>query len=393
MAKKQPFFSLAILSLVVLIGFSATAYAQNFSGWISKNPFNFFKKNNDPDEIKEPRRIVSLWSDTVLHQSGRQSTRGIAGRIYFYDVKHQAIKVEGELVVYAFDDNNGLPENRPADHKYIFTREQLPTHFSMSDFGASYSIWLPWDAVGGQQTKLSLVAVFRGKKNNLIVGQMAQHVLPGTTQGVVVDRMPPPQATTGGVRPASYGEANNAEVAPPSPFAEQPAPQDNVTTQPGLRTTTITLPPSTQRRISTPWQTTPRNRSIPGRETVATNKPRPWANLPTAMQSPSTVNHFGQTSRGPSQKGQSLSQPHGSTNQHLKAPVNPSPPVAMEQPSGRFVRPRFLPQATQVAEPTPDLPPSERRRSEPQFDPPPSLQLHQTDDPLAPGKNAGRAGR
>lgn len=393
MAKKQSIFSLAILSVVVLTGFNTTVHAQNFSGWISKSPFNFFKKQNDPDEIKEPRRIVSLWSDTVLHQSGRQSTRGIAGRIYFYDEKHQAVKVEGELVVYAFDDNNGLPENRPADHKYIFTREQLPTHFSMSDFGASYSIWLPWDAVGGYQKKLSLVAVFRGEKNNLIVGQMAQHVLPGTTQGVVGDRMPLPQATTGTVRPASYDDANNTEIAPPSPSTEQAAAQNNVMAQTGLRTTTITLPPSTQRRISTPWQMTPRNRIIPGREPVATKKPRPWANLPTAMPAPSTVNHVEKASLGPSQKEQSLDQPPGSTTQHLKAPVNPSSSVAVGQPSGRFVRPRYRPQGTQVAEPTHDLPPSEQHLSEPQFDPPLSLQRHQTDDPLAPGQNAGQAER
>ncbi|MFP6657693.1 MAG: hypothetical protein VB853_05890 [Pirellulales bacterium] len=385
MEKRQSRFSSACLTAVVLIGLCAAANAQGLSGFVPKNALNIFKHKRDSAIVKAPRRIVSLWSDTVLHQSGRQSTRGLAGRIYFYDEKHKAVKVEGALVVYAFDDRNGVAENRPADRKYIFTREQLPAHFSLSDFGPSYSIWLPWDVVAGEQKQLSLVAVFRGKQNNVIVGQMARHVLPGATPPPDAG---PPQIQFQNVRTVSYDEPINA-VAAQQPIHPGRRPATTAAKpQPGIRATTIALPPSTQRRISIPSQTTPRERTIPGRDPVKATGTRPWLNPPEQPEQPQgnpPIDRSEQTGRPAPQNFPQLNQPTAASH-HRPAASRPValpaslPAQAAAQPSGHFLRPRFRPQATPAVPPTRGPQASEPRRSEPQFGQPQTLQSRQAGD-------------
>ena len=52
-----------------------------------------------------------MWSDAVYTQPGLPPTRGFGGRLYFYDAHDQPVKVEGQLVVYAYDDS---PEGTPS---------------------------------------------------------------------------------------------------------------------------------------------------------------------------------------------------------------------------------------------------------------------------------------
>ncbi len=93
--------------------------------------------------------MVAIWTEDTLVQPGKTVTRGFGGRIYFYNEKSQAIPVEGELIVYGYDDSSAasahsLTSNVEATKKFAFTPEQFTQHFSQSDLGASYSIWIPW---------------------------------------------------------------------------------------------------------------------------------------------------------------------------------------------------------------------------------------------------------
>ncbi len=45
-----------------------------------------------------------IWTEDVLMVTGKPPTRGFGGRIYFYNEKSQAIPVEGELVVYGYEE-------------------------------------------------------------------------------------------------------------------------------------------------------------------------------------------------------------------------------------------------------------------------------------------------
>jgi hypothetical protein len=120
-----------------------------------------------------------VWSDTVLHQPGEPATRGFGGRIMFYgEDKHKAIRVDGTLVVYAWDDSKGSMERTP-DRKYVFPAEKLQTHYSQSRLGHSYSFWVPWDAAGGPLQHLTLISRFVSNDGTELTAAPAHVVLQG----------------------------------------------------------------------------------------------------------------------------------------------------------------------------------------------------------------------
>jgi hypothetical protein len=133
-----------------------------------------------------PVRLVDSWTDTVLHREGQPSERGFGGRIHFYDADGgDPILTEGNLVVYAFDETDRDPiDNRPTK-RYVFPAEEFARHMSDSSLGPSYSFWLPWDQVGGEQKEISLICRFEPKSGTLVIGEQTRQRLPGR---LVVDQ-------------------------------------------------------------------------------------------------------------------------------------------------------------------------------------------------------------
>ncbi len=137
------------------------------------------KKDDTPVPYPNPSRMAVTWTPDTLVQTGRTPTRGFGGRVYFYDEKAHAVPVEGTLVIHAFNEN--AEDERERSKRFEFTPEQFTRHYSQSDLGASYSIWVPWDAVGGKQERVALVASFQPKseKSQQIQGVSSMVVLPG----------------------------------------------------------------------------------------------------------------------------------------------------------------------------------------------------------------------
>ncbi|MBA61044.1 MAG: hypothetical protein CMJ76_01645 [Planctomycetaceae bacterium] len=130
-------------------------------------------------------RIVAIWTHDVLSTPNHGAVQGFGGRMYFYNRKQQAVEVEGQLVVYAFDDTDQPVANhsqRQPNRKYVFRAEQLQTHISESELGPSYSFWLPWQKFGGDERKISLVPVFIPNKGNVINGLFSKVTLPGNNR-------------------------------------------------------------------------------------------------------------------------------------------------------------------------------------------------------------------
>ena len=134
------------------------AYGDGWSFW----PFN------KEDQPGKPDKVSCFWNDTILTQAGQPPIRGFGGRLMFYQGKSEdPIKVEGTLVVYAFDETNRDANNNRPDRKYAITPEQLPHHYSKSKIGHSYSVWIPWDEVGGMQKEITLIVRFQPKEKTL----------------------------------------------------------------------------------------------------------------------------------------------------------------------------------------------------------------------------------
>jgi hypothetical protein len=142
-----------------------------------------------------PDRVLASWSDTVMTQAGQTPLRGFGGRLMFFEgKKEKQIKVEGTLVIYAFDETSHDASNTKPDYKFVITSEQLTAHYSKSKIGHSYSVWLPWDEVGGMQKEVTLIVRFEPKVGPVVLGEQCRLFLPGTI---------PPQTNAKSVSQAS----------------------------------------------------------------------------------------------------------------------------------------------------------------------------------------------
>ncbi len=137
-------------------------------------------KDRAPDPYPNPARMATTWTPDTLLQSGRTPTRGFGGRLFFYDDKTHAVPVDGELTVHAFSEPTDGSKGEVK--RYVFTAEQFTSHFSQTDLGASYSIWIPWDAVGGEQQRITLVPSFKSATGKIVQGEQAIVGLPGKRQ-------------------------------------------------------------------------------------------------------------------------------------------------------------------------------------------------------------------
>lgn len=172
----------------------------------------------------KPEKVVAIWTDAVHHQPNQPPVRGFGGRLMFFEAKKdKPIKMEGTLVVYAFDETNRDPSNAKPDRKYVFPPDQLPAHYSLaklgtSELGHSYSVWLPWDAVGGAPKEISLVVRFEPKGGAAsVAGELSRQLLPGQTTPARTDprlaaagamtRTPPVAPQDQAVQPTSYNAA------------------------------------------------------------------------------------------------------------------------------------------------------------------------------------------
>lgn len=135
------------------------------------------KQNQVPDPYPTPAKLAATWSPDTLMQSGRTPTRGFGGRLFFFDEKSHAVPVDGTLVVHGFDERAVNEADRVK--RYEFTPEQFTRHYSQSDLGASYSVWIPWDAIGGKQQEISLVASFVTVEGKSVQSAPAKVLLPG----------------------------------------------------------------------------------------------------------------------------------------------------------------------------------------------------------------------
>ncbi|MFG0260782.1 MAG: hypothetical protein ACF788_00075 [Novipirellula sp. JB048] len=168
--------TLAALIGCTTVGPNGAVIKKPKSSFASKLPWSK-KQDEVPEPYPNPVKMAATWTPDTLVQTNRTPTRGFGGRIFFYDEKSRAVPVEGTLVVHGFDEQAATPEQ--ATKRFEFTPEQFTRHFSQSDLGASYSIWVPWDAVGGDVRRISLVTSFRTEAGVTVQGVPAVVMLPG----------------------------------------------------------------------------------------------------------------------------------------------------------------------------------------------------------------------
>ena len=232
---------LSLLLACILLSGCQTAKSPSASLW-SWNPLR--SRKTQPTH-GTPTRIVAIWSHDVIHTPGQQATQGFGGRLYFYDANNVAVPVEGQLIVHGYDDSTkrGTPGSRP-DKTFVFTPTQLKQHYGQSELGASYSVWIPWQPVGGNQREVSLVPILQATSGNHIVGHQTQNILPGKRYQ---ESTPPGNHPQIARQAGSSNATATSEQAGIASAGYPPGPRHQVAGQPqpvNFTTTTINVPRS-----------------------------------------------------------------------------------------------------------------------------------------------------
>jgi hypothetical protein len=179
------------ISLLLLLGLVASASLgcsissiNNEMKWnrFRENVFNKsrhaeFDKELDPETI--PASMAVIWHEATATQQGTTPTRGFGGRIFFYNSSNKPIPVEGELVVYAFDDSDDEGKKTAPDKKFVINADEFKNHQGDSELGTCYNIWVPWDEAGGYRKAVSLLPVFKPANGQMVKGCHSVNILPG----------------------------------------------------------------------------------------------------------------------------------------------------------------------------------------------------------------------
>jgi hypothetical protein len=234
---------------------ATTSPASAAEGWSLTSGWNKVF-NPKPKEVKKqdfqvPTRVVALWSPAMYSAPGKPPTRGFGGRLYFYNQKDQPIPIDGQLVVYGYNDSLQKQDGKQADRKFVFTSAQLSSHFSPAELGASYSIWIPWDGVGGPQLEISLLPVFTSSSGQVVMGEQSRNLLPGaatppsnahaeqsTVQPIIIDHRVAPASFSSSPEDLGTGRFSPQSAAGEQSFYTHATP---IQPQENIRTTSIQL--------------------------------------------------------------------------------------------------------------------------------------------------------
>ncbi len=232
------------LSLATLLLFAATGcqLIKDRPDW-TKNPFG------KEEETVVPTRMMVMWADTVLHQPQQAGVRGFGARIYFYSEDGpDPVKVDGGLAVYAFDADELNPKSAKPKRKFVFTADQFAEYMSHTSMGTSYSVWCPWDEVGGYNEQLSLIVRFEGRSGGVVISDATVKLLPGLNKPTDVAARPIENGFPVTQAFASGDAGSSIQLA----GFERSVAGSTLTKPPRRQTETIDLPPSFYRHLSGP---------------------------------------------------------------------------------------------------------------------------------------------
>jgi hypothetical protein len=125
--------------------------------------------------------VIATWEPAI--SNGDAPERGFGGRVYFHDQDARPAKINGTVVVYAFDEDGRAPGDSKPTKRFIFDEKMLNSKevYTKTKMGHSYSLWVPWDAAGpeGQAKKVSLFVRYIPKQGEQKMSQQATVHLPG----------------------------------------------------------------------------------------------------------------------------------------------------------------------------------------------------------------------
>src|SRR5262249_50124870 len=93
-------------------------------------------------------RIIGMWQPSEGMWEGR-TTRGFSGQIMFFGINSDApAKVNGEVVIYVFDDQGQAEEQAKPIHEFKFPADSWNALLADGPLGATYGVFVPYTRPG-----------------------------------------------------------------------------------------------------------------------------------------------------------------------------------------------------------------------------------------------------
>ncbi len=173
---KHLFISFSVLALLF------TGCAGTQSPWKAGGLADFSTMTTALKPAGPPATAVAVWEPAVRHADAAPTQRGFGGRVYFYDQEQKkTVKIDGSVVVYAFDEGVQKPSDVTPARSYYFAKDDVKKLHSKSKLGHSYNFWVPWDTAGteGEVKKISLIVRYVPEKGASVASSPAVAYLPG----------------------------------------------------------------------------------------------------------------------------------------------------------------------------------------------------------------------
>jgi hypothetical protein len=288
MSPRHRFSTILIATAILALSGCKTPLAES----MKLDKLNEHMPWHDPDAPREgvPTKVVGNWVDAVHYQEGKKPQRGFGGKLLFYDNEGDApILVDGELIVYAFNEQGRASTDNMPTRRYVFPTSELTKLMSVSELGAGYSVWLPWDEAGGPEAEVSLICRFSPKAGPVLVSEQTRQLLPGSkTSTAVADgnkpKMPEGVPYRPAVELATYIAPDGRQPSTTPVIANEAA----VSPPRQMTSTTISIPQSMQGNLGS--GTSP---GVLPQRPAAVNLPTPQSAVLPATVDPSATRGSG----------------------------------------------------------------------------------------------------
>ncbi len=253
--------SVCLCSLIFTLGCSGIKNSMRASEknslWnpIQKISEGSKEKKSKSDVDLKPVTMTAIWTDSVYEKAGEPAVKGFGGRIFFYNANDKLVKAEGELIIYGFDDSSKASTDRTADKKFVYPKDRFQNHYSENKLGASYSVWAPWEPIGGYRKAITLIPMFRTTDGDLIKCTQTIAILPGKVRSdtEVADKQSDRHYEVLGSSSAVIrrtGYHSGMAIAGDNPNVSQVGIEGRTVKSGGIKTSTIAMTPSMSRRLA-----------------------------------------------------------------------------------------------------------------------------------------------
>lgn len=232
-----------IFTFSILFLLSAAVTGCSSTNWMKKPDFSLLPPG-------PPAKAIAAWEPAIKHEAGlEKAQRGFGGRVYFYDQDgKKPVKVKGNVVVYAFDEEGREPDDAAPTRSYFFEEKDLKKLYSKSKLGHSYNFWVPWDSEGpdGKAKKISLIVRYVPNVGPSVVSSQVAAYLPGKagqTELMAKKEWETRKENEGRIVQAGYfGEKKEFEQKRNGPPIRERLIESNSNRPVTMQTTTISMP-------------------------------------------------------------------------------------------------------------------------------------------------------